>query len=1433
MKFYPARHLVHQLAVIAGITIAFPAVAGDSSVIGSIDTVPLGPGGEWASQNTTRLALNPSTGRLFTVVRGGEGDPEMDYTLLSFDISTLSLAAEVPLQVTSGFELRGLVTSGLTNELFMAWDDSTVPGSSERRAPHHIDVIDLEMGSSSSDSPLPLRLFDIVADISGEMLYGISPPEMGEENYRIARLNVADRTVQYSPLDVSDTDALPQDIVVDASRERLLVLFSILQPGTSDLLEPTGYVTAFDLETGATLAHSNPFPGEFTAHSLDISPDNQVVIVAAGEFGTDPMPLLEADSLSLVRTLNGGPGFTSQEAAIFVSNNEIWVSNASEGQPDLSIAVFDIHASTPTGFIADASESQAFLLDPVLDRVFVASQGLGSLYVLDATATRMETQLDVTVEPFDFVADPLNNLFLLLSRQGRLYLVSDETTGATPTAPRLVSRRNGLGANARAGLLQDFDRDRLIVGRQPKGKPRLLETTTYAETGELPLPAEALALDALSNRIYSIHAKDPDNLFFGQTIRSIDADSLVPDATPVGNLPDALIPPANGKEANIESAVDEESQSLFVLSPAGLFSNPRLTEFNLVDGTSQEFVFTNPIAQVNHLSLDIDRDRVLLVENDTIRFFPTAGAVFEPTESLTLSEGEDTFIVFDSAPDRAKDRMYYLVYYARSIPLSDGFSLIAVSLVGDATQPATILGRVNLDFISGNNSSLAYNPLTDRFAVCSSPNSNIHLFDNPFASKSGKVSGLEIISGDIIQATNGISFQWLVPPSAESDVEAYMIERKRATLDTLPDDWIRLTPAGIPSSVTGWLDSTVESGTTYSYRVSVLSRTRLFAPLEIGPASWTPTDSSWIPHIPQVEFRAHAGEAIETTLFLRPDRPRHGFVDIAAIADSALVVSVTPEQIPLPGTAAVTIQTTTSTPTGAHGITFRLTEGPTTAAVQLILRVFPPTDQIRTASVLRQPAEIFMTSDSRLDSQRFSVRGQLGVSRKVAEPTGLKVFARTPSGEVRSSTGVIAATGEFTAEFVLDASESNLEDWRFRAVWNGSTDSVGGSSLISSLPRVTPGTKGPASPAELGSIVLVQGTPQEDSQAAREELELMAERVYSTFLSNRFEEKMDDSAVSDFSLGSIVSITPEISAIQNAVTGADAAERFVLLYLLGDAEAQAGSVEFRLKAGESLIPEQVRNLIVGITPPTVPLVVLDCPHAERFRSELEGQTGAFVFSCQKSFGTISISNGFSRSFINHIGRGSKFIGAASRVTQEYIIGGAADSGAVQEPSWIESPEFEDVDVLYAFTPPRSLMRDGIAPTLIDVAPSATVALGDVVEARMKVDDPPFGNPISEAYLAITHPDGWTDISPLEPLGDEYRASVTISLPGQTLLAYTAIDAAGNISRAETSLTSESGAISAEELLLLFSGVDGAGQPIETGRRSSLMWWVSQEWQQTP
>jgi hypothetical protein len=453
------------------------------------------------------------------------------------------------------------------------------------------------------------------------------------------------------------------------------------------------------------------------------------------------------------------------------------------------------------------------------------------------------------------------------------------------------------------------------------------------------------------------------------------------------------------------------------------------------------------------------------------------------------------------------------------------------------------------------------------------------------------------------------------------------------------------------------------------------------------------------------------------------------------------------------------------------------------------VRVQRPGQIAPTDRVVRQPTEVTLTSDSDLDTARISVRGQLRVLRRLANPTGIFVSAQTPMGEILTATGVVAPTGEFTAEVPIPATTGLECEWLFRATWPGSLDAAGGSSLVFNFP-LTPGSANKQLaadlPPNLGQALIVQGQAANPSEAAG--LVGAASRVFQTLVGRRFSPER----------GSLqIEAAPDAQTLKRAVERIQSSE-YALFYLLGDAAmSPTGEFGFSLGDNDRLTPKGLADLIRPVTPFVTPLIVIEAPYAARFQEALDPLGGAHVFSADKDWGAIGFAptvNLFSDTFVGNLYRGRElgpsFEFARGAFTD--LIQGTRSARTPQETRVLDSA-YSHLKLGSSFTFSRSLVADRIPPEIISVAPTRSVARGESYDLSVRTLDPPFDGDV-EVRVEAVHSDGLAERIPLTSRRDADKGEGQIHegtlqglKPGITYLKYLAEDESGTQSHLESSL----------------------------------------------
>jgi WD40 repeat protein len=1434
---------IHFLPPVIVLALCANTVASAVPLNKPVESVKLGPGGAWLDIGTTHLALNSVTNRLLTVLQSGSVDPQHTYKVLSFDGSTDAAASEALLDATDGIRPIGLAVSTISNDLLINWGGVNGIGT-ERQVPHFIERFDLDTFLASNSVRIPVRFHVMDIDEANNRLVGISEPVAPATDYALVSVDLANNSLSSHPTSIAKEGAIAKDAIFDVTRNRLWVLFSPTQMNDPNTVKNSGFLARFDPETGSKEIFPATFEGLFYSQSLTLSPDGKYLAAAHKDTPFAQIPIFDAESGALLPNLPTAAGLASafevNGAAAFVDNHHLWLANASESDPAKSIAVYDVVDATVAGFIANASESEAFSFDAAALKVYVASQNLGSMYVLAATAAQQTTQLDVTVSPLDMISDPVGNIVAILSDQGRLYLVADVPVGVTGGSPHYLSRQQGLGANPRAGLVPDPERERLLVGRQPRGRPRIVETNGYGQIGELPTTAEAVAVDQERNLIYT-SGYISINLSDGQIIHEIDGHSLQ-IIRAITTLPGVFLPPGESIFARlfigrIGMKVDPASRRLWVLSP-GFLSTPTLFSIDLVTSASLEYTFPfTGIEVASNLILDATHGTALVVLqslDSEIFSFNLNGDSLTPLGSPLLLPDVS---VNDSAEDLEHGLVYYLIYNFSSLE----FQLAVLDV---NTDPPTLYNTYSLDFLSGSNqASLAFNPQTNRFAVASAPDSQVTFFDSPVdpvrrpgpGGKSGHgEKAVYDITAQTGQTFSGIEFSWQVPGPVSSQVRGWVIERRRDPgNDQAPfEDWIRLTPLPLPSNLTNWTDTTAQSGVSYLYRIRAnVQGVATLHPALLGPVSTDPGPSHWLANVPEVAVTLLPGGTRELLLSVAAI-PRSTTIVLNTEAAGPLMLSVTPTSIPLPGTARLLLQSDPGTPQGIYAVSAMIQEGTRIAHLPVIVHVLPAGAQNAVDRISRQTTHLFLSSDTvDLYQERMSVRGQLGILRREANPTGILVQANLPNNQILSASGVVAPTGEFTAEFNVPANSDG--DWLIRATWPGSLDSVGGSSGLFSLPVFTGSRrKGIDQPPDLGALITVAG--QVPPTGAAEDMSYLKQTLFRTFFGNRLVNTSERFA-------NVVRTNPTKEDLKDIVRNKVNTNRYVLFYLLGDSKQTETTTEFVLSATSSFTPSDLKEVIAEVHAPAVPLVVLDCPNAGAFADALQDSGGAYLFSCQEGFQRIRFGvEGFTDWFLlgvrgpNHLNLLESFEKAKGEFEE---VAASTGGGDFQRPTHVRADQepYKALSLGSAFTPPRELIEDHIPPEFISVSSSKSVVLGGTSEVSARAQDAPFNLPLS-CTVEVNHPDGWVESIPLvRDLADPhlYKGTISLDLPGQTGLNYYARDDHGNFVLQRSSVIVPATSAKADGLVNLLNSVPRrrSSHSVYGSDLATPLFWTALHWRE--
>ncbi|MCA9435348.1 MAG: hypothetical protein KC978_06150, partial [Candidatus Omnitrophica bacterium] len=1111
------------------------------------------------------------------------------------------------------------------------------------------------------------------------------------------------------------------------------------------------------------------------------------------------------------------------------TTEEVWIPNQREGDADKSLGVFNTNSQSLSFFVADATDSAFLESDRGLGKVFVASQNLQSIYILSATSAKTTSQLDLSVIPQDIEVDIPGNTFSVLSQQGRLYLVSDRPVGTTDTPPRLTARRLGYGANPRAGLLFDSERDRLYVGRQPKGQPVVLDTNGYQPIVNLPKPAEAIALDTMRNEIY-LTSPHPSDLF-KKEIWKVDGDTLADPTEELSVLNDVPLPAGRSEDGEIEMTITGNGQTLWVSFP-GYFFPPRLIAIDTIDGTSDEYSdfpmgFIGNLRGIGHRILvtvrDIDSDKTFIYS-----FSSVAGL-----GSPDIYDLNDDFID-DAVLDENAKRVYYLAYS----DTQNDYHLIAF----DLDSNTFLEQEFTLEFLDESTEArLTLNPQTERFAIASFPDSQVHFFDNPFPNAAKDAKGV-VPAFEVFQSPSswGIDLHWLPNGAVEDHIKGWIVERRRDPGSDRPpyESWICLTPRPLPPDLDYWTDTTASPGVDYRYRVIAQSKTDTpIQPVTLGPIQADPQDMAWRATFPEVSIALHPGETRELTFLAEPIQQNPYLTGLQARAEGPISFETTETFVSLPVAERFILS---SSPEASPGLYFAeavIESGSLYRSyIPMIVEVAPDfqTAPVKNA-ILREPTHISLSSDSELDDSRMSVRGQLGVLRDLASPSSVEVQVLFADGSIRSNTGVVAATGEFTVEFEVPPTHPSGEEVIVRATWPGSPDAVGGSSNHFHLPIYrSDGEKGTGEEIDLGEVITVSGPSPEGANA--DSANYLARKIVDTFSSRRLSE--DQKVFSELTqVAGLRSSTPTYDVLKSTLSEGITTDKFVLLYIRGDAiHNDVGKAEILMTQQERITPGRISELIGLVRQKNaIPLVVLDCPYAGEFKDALVDEEGCFLFCCQPGFQKIRFGlGGFSDWLLLAIEEGLGFGEAFAKPSSELERLTASEGGFGQEPNEInaDANPYRTLAVGSAFTPPRALLPDKSPPSFI--SPSSNIQAAEAqseVELSVNVVDTPFNLDL-DVTVEVRHPDGWRETLPLVRVDKEtglYSGKVRPVLPGKTLLQFQARDLKGNLETMPSSLVVSDDDFGPDNLLFYLGELKDRKEREEGGRVSDSLFWVGFNW----
>lgn len=1354
---------------------------------GPVDTINLSPaGGRWGSIFNTSLVYNATTNRVITIVEDSE--LEDGFLIVRFDASTNGFAGGAPPLAVPDVPQPIILGTGVSsdgNTFVISWGDGS--GGTEVDVPIHLEFFDFAIPSSNvADATRDIQLVRFDMDDSSGRIVGISTPSVPGGAYSLSIVDIETRSVtQEFQIDITAADAVVKEVAYDATTDRLLTLWVPLENGDPTKVKLEGYIKGYNVSTGIAQATSEIFPGEFIQDSLALSEAGRYVAVAARTSATG-VPILNADTLAtdhMVDYATISSNFSSLGTATFGLPDELWLANDKPSAPDQSLAVYDVAAATVVRFIPGADLAQKMISDEETGKIFGATSKYQQVYILSATSTELSTRIDFTVGPNPEVAvemgvDTESNVFHVLSHAGGLHLVSDD-------GPDYLGRLLDFAPDPKAGLEIDTTRNRLFVGRRGTDPPIVLETLGYQTSSGLDRPAEALTLDASRNLLYASRLAGATSI--SRLIEEIDGSTLN------FNRKIADLPPFTFTVADM--VVDKERNILWALI-YDLLNDLTIHRYDL-NGEVQESSasITGTLERTGRVFLDPERNQILILPRAGVPDITSFALDSADLESTRNTYNVDSDFIFDARLEPGEDVLYLLLRGA-----ADTFYKITAA---DLNSPTLAIESFDLDFLTDSNARFARNPATDRFAVLGGQSGRVYLFDNPFASaekaaRSTTAKALIPNSGAVGQTDAGIELNWQISPEVGDDFRGVTIERRR----TEAEPWIRMTPLPIPPSLRFWTDTTVESGQAYDYRIAAVGEAEADSIILHATA---PAESRWLPNIPDVVVFLRPGESNPYLLSVADLSGDTDRVMVSIEGDPNLDLVISPQLVPIPGAAEFSITVPQGTTPGVHTAWVTAEDGQTVSRIPLVVRVVPETQILSTDRILRRTTPITLTSDSELDQRRLSIRGQLGLLRRLANPVPVTVEALLPDGTTQEAT-VIASTGEFTADFSVPEGLAD-GDWTFLATMPGSLEVVGGRSFPFTMPINTAnGKQGNEEKIDLGQILLIageptiggKGTPTYSNGESRGELQTSVEKLVGRLVRRRF--KAGDQIPNETEeLANLLITSPSKEAIEKALERIST-QKFVFFYFIGDAirNTPSGPLSFVLNEEEKLGADDIVGYLnhPSILQKATPLVVFDCPFAAEFQTILSAneEEGAHLFGAAANYSDVSfrfdssqdsVNKSFSRNFLDQLAE-HPFGKAFRNIREAWILPFGLVPRSPTGTRYLEPPFFEDLTIGSHFTPPRSLVEDRHTVEFIRTTTSETRELGERLKLFAHTLDYPFDFG-AEVQVLVQYPNGTSTTLNLDSTratstlgGEIHENSIVLDATGSMRLVFEAVDDSGKI-----------------------------------------------------
>lgn len=980
----------------------------------------------WDRPAAIRLALWHGAGRLITAGATPDG---VAVALLDTAAHGL-IAAATAAGLNSDTRLLDLAV-GPSGLAALAW--AAPDGSSETTRGDGVRLVDVNNGALAATLDEP-RFLLCAFDASTDTLWGVAGPAEEDNAYRIAAYAVVDGTTSSEPLPRRTDEYLPRDLVLNAERARLHILWDARTAGAPERID------TYRLPDGALLASATLSAVALRRGAMALLPDDGGLVVAPQCTGCS-IPVFAPETLTRaadIPTAALGPAFRlGGPLAVDGQTRELLLAGADHTPVDQALAVLPLATPEAAAFVALPAPAVAMALEHGARRLFVAHEDPQQISVVSLARRAVTARVDVNARPVALAAHPHG--LDVLATGGGLYRLGG--------APTQLQERLALATSSDGfGLLADPARRRLYASRGLAAAPLALDLLTAETVGELPAPARALALDPTGGVLYALPFSWQDETL-RHRVRVIGATDLQ-DHGGVTFEPAARVYSVRDP---FYRAADRELLGLRPLSPAG--SRHEVVRLSFADGTVAVLDAPPPLATFARIAYDEASDALCAAGMDDAGGIYVAVRQLREAAPWAVSERiEQAADVIALQADPGQGLAYVL---AQPAP---GWGEQALVLVCDwRAAPKPVVAAVHTaPFYPAHNAlTMHFDAARNRLAVAGQLPSVVWLLEAP-APLARRPPPPELGPPNIaLSLFHGQAR--IALPSPALGTAGFRLERAAEQ-----GEFLALAPFVLPAGLETYWDVDLAPGQVWRYRArAVATDGRISAP---GPEAVVQGDAATagppLLYPFDAVLRLRPGESAQTTVQVTapPSYQRAELRWKVMNDDGALTCQLSPSRLHTPGVAQLALAAAANASAGQRHIIIRAlrdgVESNAVIAVEIVPRVNGPSTLGR-RRVMRRPLSMSIASDATLmeaSGAWITVKGALGLPDGAAQATAVDLVFTSPSGNTMRTRGVVAANGRFARSLRID--EPGV--WRVRASWLGDGTHAGALSNPLPLPLHAP-----------------------------------------------------------------------------------------------------------------------------------------------------------------------------------------------------------------------------------------------------------------------------------------------------------------------------------------------------------------------------------------